>query len=246
MTTKLGQMLTQMSWVPGDSSLVGLAQLSGEGQPARLREAVAAVFRVYIGLASAGACIVLAANGGFVSGWVGPDLFAGTATNAVLAAIIIMSSLTHGLATITSVLGRRMHVGISTLVAGAVQTALAFALGRRFGLVGVPIAALAAQGLVLVPLMLPALADRTGVGVSALLSGVVRPWASRSLPVLVLCALAAPTLESLPLWYAVPLGGVVGAAHLWIARKLILDYAPVASMVRKRLERFPLAAALLT
>src|SRR5262249_20206159 len=97
MTTKLGQMLTQMSWVPGDSSLVGLAQLSGEGQPARLRDAVTAVFRVYIGLASAGACIVLAANGGFVRGWVGPELFAGTAINTVLAGIIIMSSLTHGL-----------------------------------------------------------------------------------------------------------------------------------------------------
>ena len=33
MTAKLGQMMTQMSWVPGDSSLVGLAQLSGEQQP---------------------------------------------------------------------------------------------------------------------------------------------------------------------------------------------------------------------
>jgi O-antigen/teichoic acid export membrane protein len=246
MTTKLGQMLTQMSWVPGDSSLVGLAQLSGEGQPGRLRAAVSAVFRVYVGLASAGACIVLAANGGFVSGWVGPELFAGTGINTVLAAIMILSSLTHGLATITSVLGGRMQVGVATLVAGAVQTALAFGLGRRFGLAGVPAAALLAQGLVLIPLMLPALAHRTGVGLRALISDVARPWANRSLPVLVLCAVAAPSLQALPLWYAIPFGGVVGVAHLWIARRLILGYAPVAEMVRKRLARFPAAAALLT
>ena len=61
-----------------------------------------------------------------------------------------------------------------------------------------------------------------------------------------LCAVAATSLQALPLWYAIPLGGVVGFAHLWIARRLILGYAPVAEMVRKRLARFPAAAALLT
>ena len=78
MTAKLGQMMTQMSWVPGDSSLVGLAQLSGEQQPDRLRDAVAAVFRVYLALATGGACVLLAVNGAFVRGWVGPHLFAGS------------------------------------------------------------------------------------------------------------------------------------------------------------------------
>ena len=90
MTAKLGQMMTQMSWVPGDSSLVGLAQLSGEQQPDRLRQAVAAVFRVYLALATGGTCILLAVNGAFVSGWVGPHLFAGSGVNAVLAAIILV------------------------------------------------------------------------------------------------------------------------------------------------------------
>src|SRR5207237_695206 len=104
-TAKLGQTLTQMSWVPGDSSLVGLAQLSGEGKQERLQSAVSAVFRVYLALATAGACIVLAVNGGFVAAWVGPRLFAGPSINAALAAMIIVGSVVHGLATISSVLG---------------------------------------------------------------------------------------------------------------------------------------------
>lgn len=245
MTSKLGQMLTQMSWVPGDSTLVGLAQLSGEARPERLRIAVTAVFRVYLALAAAGACIVLAANGGFVRGWVGGHLFAGAGVNTVLAAVIIAAGITHGLATISSVLGNRMQVGIAVIVAGGVQLALALALGRQFGLIGVPIASLCAQMLVLAPLLLPSLTRRTGVGARAFAVDILRPWAIRSVPALLLCAAAGPWMQTLPLWFAVPLGGLVGAAYLFIARRLILDYAPVASMVRKRLERFPAAAALI-
>jgi hypothetical protein len=245
MTAKLGQTLTQMSWVPGDSSLVGLAQLSGEAGRERLSEAVTAVFRVYVTLATAGACIVLAVNGGFVSAWVGSRLFAGPAVNGVLAAMIVVGSVVHALATISSVLGRRMQVGMATLISGFVQLPLAFVLGRRLGLVGVPLAALCAQGVVLIPLLLPSLKDRTGVGVRELMGSVVRPWAVRSLPVLALCAVAGPALTGLRFWIAIPLGGLVGVAYVWIARRLILEYAPVADMLRKRLARFPVAAALL-
>jgi hypothetical protein len=245
MTAKLGQMLTQMSWVPGDSSLVGLAQLSGEARPERLRAAVSAVFRVYLALASAGACIVLAANGGFVRGWVGAPLFAGSSINIVLALIMIVGTVTHGLSTITSVLGHRMQVGVATLIAGAVQLVLALALGRALGLIGVPLAALIAQGLVLGPLLLPSLSARTGVRLRTFAADVVQPWALRSVPLLVLSALAGPTVLTFPIWIAVPIGGVVAAVYIFVARRLILDYAPVASMVRNRLSRFPLAAALL-
>jgi O-antigen/teichoic acid export membrane protein len=246
MTAKLGQTLTQMSWVPGDSSLVGLAQLSGEGNSKRLGAAVTAVFRVYLALATAGACIVLAVNGGFVSAWVGSGLFAGPVVNAMLASIIVVGSLVHGLATISSVLGRRLHVGLATLAAGVVQLALALVLGRQFGLAGVPLAALCAQGLVLIPLLLPSLMDRAGVGARRLLTDVVQPWAARSLPVIAVCAVAGPALNALPIWVVIPLGIATGLSYVWVARRLILDYAPVADLLRKRLARFPAAAALLT
>ena len=235
MTAKLGQMLTQMSWVPGDSSLVGLAQLSGEQRPDRMREAAAAVFRVHLALATAGMCVVLAANGAFVRGWVGGHLFGGWRVNAILATLIVVGTVTHGVSTIASVLGRRMHVGVATLVGGAVQVALALLLSRRFGVIGVPLAALCAHVLVLIPLLMPAFADRTGLTPVRFARDVVRPWALRSLPVIALCAIAGPVFYPVPMWISIPLGGLTALLYLWCVRPLILGYPPVAAMIRARL-----------
>src|SRR5262249_8424675 len=161
-----------------------------------------AVFRVYLALATAGACVVLAANGGFVHGWVGAQLFAGPAVNGVLAAIIVVASLAHGLATISSVLGNRMQVGIATLPAGCAHLVLGLGLGHWVGLIGVPLAALTARALVLVPLLLPSLVARTGVGLTTLASDVFGPWAVRSLPVIGVSAVAGPSVVGLPIWIA--------------------------------------------
>lgn len=241
MTAKLGQMLTQMSWVPGDNSLVGLAQLSGEGRPDRLRDAVAAVFRVYLALATAGACVVLAVNGAFVRGWVGGHLFGGPAVNGILAALIVVSTITHGTATITSVLGRRMHVGVATLISGIIQVCVAVLLARRVGLIGVPAAALAAQVCVLIPSLMPALAERTGLTMSRLAREVIRPWIVRSAPAIAVCALAGPVLMPVPKAVSIPLGGCIALAYIWIARRLVVGYPPVAAILRSRLASVRLA-----
>lgn len=235
MTAKLGQMMTQMSWVPGDSSLVGLAQLSGEQRPDRLRDAVAAVFRVYLALAGGAACILLAVNGAFVSAWVGAHLFGGGALNGVLAVLIVVSTLSHALAVVVSALGRRLHVGLATLTSGGVQVALALFLGRRFGLIGIPLASLCAQAVVLVPLLLPALSERSGLTVAGFGRDVVRPWAARSLPPIVLCAGVGALALRLPFPGAVVVGGLIGLTYTWFARPLILGYPPVASLIRGRL-----------
>jgi len=235
MTAKLGQTMTQMSWVPGDSSLVGLAHLSGEQRPERVREAVAAVFRVYLALATGGTCILLAVNGAFVTGWVGAHLFAGGAVNAALAALIVVSTFSHGMAVVVSALGSRLHVGVAALVSGVVQVGLALVLGRRFGLIGIPLASLCAQGIVLIPLLLPALAERTGLTVAGLARQVLWPWASRSLPLVVVCGVAGAASGSLSFVGALVAGAVVGIAYAWFARSLILAYPPVAALIRVRL-----------
>jgi O-antigen/teichoic acid export membrane protein len=235
MTAKLGQMLTHMSWVPGDSSLVGLAQLFGEQRPERLREAVSAVFRVYLALATAGMCVVLAVNGAFVRGWVGGHLFGGGRVNAILATLIVVGTVAHGMATIASVLGRRLHVGVATLIAGVAQVGLALILSRRFGVIGVPIAALCAQACVLIPSLVPAFFDRTGLTMRRFASDVLRPWAVRSLPVIAICAFAGTALYPAPLWISIPLGALTALFYLWCVRHLVLGYPPVASMIRARL-----------
>jgi O-antigen/teichoic acid export membrane protein len=244
MTAKLGQMMTQMSWVPGDSSLVGLAQLSGEQKPERLRDAVSAVFRVYLALATGGTCVLLAVNGGFVSGWVGTHLFAGAGVNAVLAAIILVSTFAHGMAVVASTLGKRMHVGLAALASGTVQVVLALMLGRRLGLIGIPLASLCAHMLVLVPLLLPALADCTGLAFSGLTREVFRPWAVVSMPVILACGVIGVLRLPLGLPGTVVTGVLVGLMYALCARSLILGYPPVAALIRGRLAAFRLEGLL--
>jgi O-antigen/teichoic acid export membrane protein len=235
MTAKLGQMMTQMSWVPGDSSLVGLAQLSGEARPERLRDAVSAVFRVYLALATGATCILLAVNGAFVSGWVGAHLFAGPGVNAILAILIVVTTLGHGLAVVVSVLGKRLHVGVAAVISGGVQVGLALLLGRRYGLIGVPLASLCAQSVVLIPLLVPALANRAGLSLSDFVRDVVAPWGARSLPLVLVCGVVGAVARPLSFPGAVVGGVLVGAAYGWCARSLILGYPPVAALIRGRL-----------
>jgi hypothetical protein len=166
---------------------------------------------------------------------VGAHLFGGTPMNAVLATLIVVSTITHGTATIASVLGRRMHVGIATLISGAVQVCAAVLLARRFGVIGVPIAALGAQLCVLIPSLIPALAERTGLTAGGFLRDVIRPWLLQSLPMIAVCAIAGPWLLPAPKTISIPLGVVVALVYVWTVRRLVLGYPPVAAMIRSRL-----------
>ena len=245
MTTKLGQMLTNMAWVPGDSGLVGLAQLAGEGNTARLRAAVSALSRVYLTLATVAACVVLAANPAFVKGWVGIEFFGGNRVNAVLALVVIAATAAHALSATVSVLGKRLYVGTVTLAAGVAHVAGAYLMARRLGLIGIPLAGLIVQAVVLVPALLPALRTATGMPFSEMIRTVVAPWAARAMPLLTFAAALGLAASQVPIWIAIPLGGVVGLAALFLSRRLILDYPAVAQVIRARLAIFRLDGLLL-
>jgi O-antigen/teichoic acid export membrane protein len=234
MTSKLGNLLMHMSWVPGDSGLVGLANLAGEGQRERLRAAVTALLRVYLMLVTAGACAVLAVNAPFVHGWLGPELFGGLRLNLLVACLMLVLTTVHGLAAVASVLGHRRQVGAVSLGSALVQVALAYVLTQRLGLIGVPLAAVVTQTLVLFPALVWAMPPH-GMTLRELAAGVLAPWAPRGLPLLILSAVAGLFLVGIPMVAAIALGVLIGALTLWIGRRLLLDYPPVAAMIRARL-----------
>jgi hypothetical protein len=240
MTTKLGQLVTNMAWVPGDSGLVGLAQLAGEGNRARLHDAIAALSRVYLTLGTVAACVVLAANPAFVRGCVGEEFFAGLGINALLAMGVIGATSAHALSATVSVLGKRLYVGGTTLLAGAAHVALAYLLGRRLGLAGIPLAGLVVQTLVLVPLLVPALRTVAAMPFADMVGSVLAPWAFRAVPLLALAAAAGMSARHQPIWIAIPLGGFTGIIALLACRQLILEYPPVAQVIRARLAPFRL------
>jgi O-antigen/teichoic acid export membrane protein len=226
-TNKLAQALVQLSWIPCDSGLIGLAQLAGEKQVARLRDAIVVMIRVYLSLAGAVACLVLAVNPAFVRAWVGPDLYAGGVANALIAALAIVMTLAHAIAVVPSVLGQRLQIGVATLAAGVLHVAIAVALGTYYGIAGVLLAGIVSHGFVFCALAWKAFAHATGTTEIALLGDVVWPWARRVVPMLALAALIQRVAGMPPLYLTILGGAAVAGVVMLVMRPLYIEFGPV-------------------
>lgn len=244
MTSKLAQVLMQLAWLPGDSGLVGLSQLAGEGDKARLKAAVSALFRLYLTLAGAAVCVVLVANASFVRWWLPEGIFGGRVLTIVVALALLAVTGAHAFSTVVSVLGKRLTVGVASLAAGIVQVGLSYVLAREFGLAGLPAAAIVAQCGVLYILLLRPLALVSGITPGVLLRDVVVRWGIRSAPMFALCGAAGAVFWTMPLWIAGPAAGAAAAGYLWMNRQLVLDYPPLAALLRASLTRLRLQALL--
>src|SRR5262249_47566095 len=84
-TSRLGLTLMQLSWTVPDSTSVGLAQLKAAGQEQRTTDIIRSLLRFHLLAAGLVACGCLATNFGFVSAWVGQDLYGGNRLNATVA-----------------------------------------------------------------------------------------------------------------------------------------------------------------
>jgi O-antigen/teichoic acid export membrane protein len=235
-TSKLGQAMTQLSWIPCDNGLIGLAQLSAEGQTRRLRDALIVMVRVYLALAGAVACVIVAVNASFVRAWVGPAMFAGAASNVLMAALAIAMSFGHAVAVIPSVLGRRLAIGVATMICGVLHLALAWFLGSRFGVIGVVAAGVLSHGLVFSALAWKPFAQATGTTEMSLLSDVLAPWTLRIAPMLLLAFALQQVAGRWSLPVTIATGAAVAAAVLLYMRPLYIEFGPVRS-VYERLTR---------
>lgn len=220
-TSRLVITLTQMAWIVPDSGLIGLAQLHGEGRTDRLRAITHAMVRLHLILAGAVMTVVLAVNPSFVSWWVSEALFGGHWLNTLLAAGVAVASLGHAGATIVSVLGRRLEIGLATLANGVLQVTLAYALARTIGFQGIAVAAIVAAAVTLLPVGLRLLGT-AGTPAGALLNTVWQWLARASLPLLAALAVGL-WVPSGALWRAALLWVPVGAVYVWMVRPLLAE-----------------------
>jgi O-antigen/teichoic acid export membrane protein len=221
-TARLGLMLVQMAWIVPDSGLVGLAQLHGEGRRARLQEITRAMLRLHLILAGIAMTAVLAVNPAFVSWWVSEAMFGGHRLNVLLAAGIATGSIAHAMGTVSSVLGRRLEVGIATVANGIVQVLSAYALTFVMGFQGLALAALLAACVTLLPVGLKVAAWQTGTS-ARLLLWTIAQWLLRALP---LCAAAFAVGFIVPVgavWLAGALWLPIGLAYVWTMRPLYAE-----------------------
>ena len=241
-TNKLAQALVQLSWVPCDNGLVGLAQLAGERNDRRLRDAIVVMVRVYLSLAGAAACVVLAANPAFVRQWVGPDLFAGAIANVLIALVALAMTFGHALAVVPSVLGQRVQIGIASISCGVLHLALAFALGMRFGIVGVLAAGVLSHGVIFPALAWRPFARATGMPETALVADVLAPWAARFVPLAIGAFIVSRVAGTPALAVTIAAGGVIGLLVMLHMRPLYLQFGPVRALY-DRVVRWPLRSS---
>jgi len=185
LTTRLPTTLMHLGWILPGAALVGLGQLSAEGSRARSREVVLAILRLHMIISGAVASAVLAANAGFIRVWVGADLFLGAGLNALMAANVVMMTAVHGLASISSVFGGRVKVGVVFLANGVLHVLFASLLSRPIGVHGVAAATFFSAALTAFPICLRLLQANTGVTVREVLIEVYWPWFRRFAPLAV-------------------------------------------------------------
>jgi O-antigen/teichoic acid export membrane protein len=242
-TNKLAQALTQLSWVPCDSGLPGLAHLAGEHPGPRLRQAIVVMVRVYLALAGSVACVVIAVNPAFVRGWVGLSFFAGANANMLIAMLVVAMTFGHALAVVSSVLGQRIQLGVATLLSGIVHVALAFGLGLRFGIVGILMAGLVSHGIVFAALAWRPFAKATGMPETAVLSEILRPWLLRLVPLVVIALVIQKFVGTPPLPVTIAIGALMGMFGVWYMRPLYLEFGPVRSLYDRFFKWLPFRAA---
>ena len=226
-TNKMAQSLVQLSWVPCDSGLIGLAQLSGEGLRERLRDAIVVMIRVYLALAAAVACVVLAVNPAFVRAWVGPDLYVGGVTNVLIAILAVTMTFGHAVAVVPAVLGERLRVGAAAIASGILHLGIALTLGMRFGIAGVVAAGIISHGIVFCALAWKAFARATGTTEFGLAADVVSPWARRVVPLLLAAVVIERFVGTPPLQLTIPIGGVIAAVVMVLMKPLYIEFGPI-------------------
>jgi len=181
-TSRLGLTLMRLSWVFPDSASVGLAQLRAESASERSGHVVATLLRFHLLTAGLVACGILAANFGFVTTWVGHDLFGGAVLNGWFALDVLVLSVVHGLLVPVAVFGRRVTVGTLTLLNGGLHIGFALVLGRLWGLAGVAAATSVSAMVTTMPSGVKMLTEMTSLTMRTVLHRVGGPWLLRMMP----------------------------------------------------------------
>jgi O-antigen/teichoic acid export membrane protein len=205
-TGKLVAVLANQPQAILQSAAPALSELRSTPDRARLFTVSAALAQATLAVSGLVACVVLAVNAGFVSWWVGPAQYGGTAlTVLVLAAMIVRHfNTTNVYALFCFALDRRL--ALTGLADGIATLALSFVLVELVGAAGAPIGAIAGVLLVSAPLNIAALSRETGRSRWSVVAAL-GPWFCRFVIVAAIVGLAGASLQP----SSFPLLALVGA-----------------------------------
>jgi O-antigen/teichoic acid export membrane protein len=232
-TGKLVTILANQPQLFMQMALPALSQLRGSLPRAEMFRVSASLTQLLLLCSGAIACVVVAANGAFVSWWVGPDRFAGAGLTALL---VVGMLLRHWNVTAVYTLfcfGHERRLALTTAIDGLVSATAMLVLVRRFGLQGAALGSIFGTVAVSLPANLRALAREQGVSLAAAIRPL-RPWLFRLVPVFAIVVAATVAWPVPPLVSGALAGASVSVVYVALMLPLALQ-PPLGAMLAPRL-----------
>jgi O-antigen/teichoic acid export membrane protein len=198
-TAKLIQVLANHPQMVMQAAAPALSEMRMSEHRVRLAAATAVLTRAMLVLSGAVACLVLAINQDFVSWWVGPVQYGGSALTVVLVGAMLARHINTTTVYAVFCFGHERRLSITAVADGLVTTVIALVLVPHLGLSGVAVASLVGVVTVSYVPNVRVLARELGVHpYTPLLE--LRGWFVR----FVLCAAAGAAVAALPLGHGFP------------------------------------------
>jgi O-antigen/teichoic acid export membrane protein len=194
-TGKLIAVLANQPQAILQSAAPALSELRPSGDRARMFQVSAALSQATLAVSGLVACIVLAANEGFVTWWVGPQQFGGAGLTLLMLAAMLARHFNTTNVYALFCFGHERRLALTALADGMVTIGAGAAFVALLGVPGAPLAALAGVLLVSVPLNLRALSAETGVEHGRLIASL-GPWAIRFAVIAAIAAIAGRAVRS--------------------------------------------------
>lgn len=184
-TNKIAQILSPLCSTMPDSGLIGLGHVYAAGDHVRTHRSVVCLLLLYLVLPSFAAIGLLILNSVFVDWWIGPELFAGSYVNTLMAANLVASVVAGGCLKLVCVVGNRHVVGCTTLIAGIVYAVLGFCMVRVREIAGLAETSLIVSLLVVLPVGGQLITRVFGVRYRELSQYGMGRWLAISIPMLI-------------------------------------------------------------
>jgi O-antigen/teichoic acid export membrane protein len=240
-TAKVLTVLGLQPQILAQTAQPALSELRTSPERDRIPAVCVALTRAILMLSGAIVCIVLVVNEGFVSWWVGGELYEGFTLTAVLLAAMLLRHWNTAVIYSLFSFGRDRRVALTHLSDGVVTVALSIALLTHYGLVGVAAASVLGALLIGLPANVAGLAREMQVSTTHLVASVwpwfwrfsivcslsatvAQVWVPRTIPALVITTTVVGGLYTalmLPLALRDPLGMYV-KPRLETVRRIVL------------------------
>ena len=233
-TGKLMSVLANQPQLVMQMALPGLAEMRGEADRGRILDVSRALAQLMLLLSGGVLFVVVLVNSTFVSWWVGPSQYGGTALTAALLASMIVRHWNATMTYTTFLFGNERQIALLGTADGIVTVIAAVLLVRAIGPIGAPLGSLIGVCLVSVPRYLTLLSREFGMTRWALVAPLL-PWAWRTVLLVVAAAIIGWSPRPGGFLFVVASASLAGIVYLATQAPVVLR-PPLGTYLKPRID----------